>query len=94
MLAALKDRAGCLVRGKGIFSTSGHEGCDFTVKINVEKSIELRDVMEIKIGGIKHLSAEEALRTARCIITSILMSILRNISFCNISTDELDAQIT
>ena len=92
LLAALKDRAGCLVRGKGIFSTSSNMKDAISIVKIIEKSIEA-EMYGDKIGGIKHLSAEEALRTRQ--MHNHLYSNVnseKHVDFVNISTDELDVR--
>jgi class II aldolase/adducin family protein len=90
LLSALKDRAGCLVRGKGIFSASDNMKDAISIIKIIEKSIEA-EMYGDKIGGIKHLTDEEALRTRQ--MHNHLYSNVnseKHVDFVNISTDELD----
>ncbi|ASS37729.1 class II aldolase/adducin family protein [Mogibacterium pumilum] len=90
LLAALKNRAGCLVRGKGIFSASDNMKDAISIIKIIEKSIEA-EMYGDKISGIKYLTDEEALRTRQ--MHNHLYSNVnseKHVDFVNISTDELD----
>lgn len=62
LLAALKNRDGCLVRGKGIMSVSNNIKDAISISKIIEKSVEA-EIFGKKIGGVKYLSSEEALKT-------------------------------
>lgn len=62
LLSALKNRDGCLVRGKGIMSISENIKDAISISKIIEKSVEA-EIFAEKIGGVKHLSAQEALET-------------------------------
>lgn len=88
LLAALKNRSGCLVRGKGIFSVSDNMKDAVSIVKIIEKSIEA-EMYGSKIGGIKHLTDEEAIRTNR-IHNSMYSNVNSGgqVDFVNISQDE------
>ena len=90
---ALKDRNGCFIRNKGIFSIGANLDEAVAGALILEKCAE-GEILSSKVGGLKYLTPENAQKMRNFYIQKYRSTNLTNnhVPFVNISGEEFDVR--